>query len=229
LQSEWASSLLDRRQRLTAMAIYEVPWLKNRNWLLRNVVGNWEIAPSYVYESPEYFTAQSAIDSNLNGDAGSDRTIVNPSGAADTASDVYGLDRNGNRIGVSSPASQINQVVAWVAMNSNARYIRAGYGVLPNGGRNTEPTRPIDNVDITFLKRFQISERFHLELAAQAYNLFNHPQFVPGFVDNVNAVVTAYTPGVHNYVTAGNPAFGNAESVFSSNPRVVQVFTKFNW
>jgi hypothetical protein len=193
------------------------------------VAGNWEIAPSYVYESPEYFTVQSAIDSNLNGDSASDRTIVNPSGVAHTASDVYGLDRNGNRISISSPASQTNKVVAWVAVNPNARYIRAGYGVMPNGGRNTEPTRPINNVDLTLLKRFHISERFHLELAAQAYNLFNHAQFVPGFIDNVNSVVTAFSPGVHNYVTAGNRAFGDPETAFSSNPRVIQIFTKFVW
>jgi hypothetical protein len=192
------------------MAIYDAPWFKNRSWLFRNVAGNWEIAPSYVYESPEYFTVQSATDSNLNGDSASDRTIVNPSGVAHTASDVYGLDRNGNRISISSPASQINKVV-----------------VVPDGGRNTEPTRPINNVDLTLLKRFHISERFHLELAAQAYNLFNHAQFVPGFIDNVNSVVTAFSPGVHNYVTAGNRAFGDPETAFSSNPRVVQIFTKF--
>jgi len=229
LQSEWASSLLDRRHRVTAMAIYDATWFKHRGWMLRNLAGNWEIAPSYVYESPEYFTVQSAVDSNLNGDSASDRAMVNPSGVAHTSSDVYGLDRLGNRISISAPTSQINQVVAWVATNPNARYIRAGYGVLPNGGRNTEPTRPIDNFDLTVMKRFHLSERFHVEVAAQAYNLLNHAQFVPGFIDYVNAVSTAFTPGVHSYVTAGNRSFANAEATFSSNPRVMQLFTKLVW
>jgi hypothetical protein len=67
------------------------------------------------------------------------------------------------------------------------------------------------------------------EISAQAFNLLNHAQFVPGLVDSVNAVVTAYTPGVHNYVTAGSPAFGDAEATFSSNPRVVQLVAKFVW
>ena len=229
LGPEWASSLLDRRHRLTTMVLYDAPWFKSRSWSMRNLLGNWEFAPSYIYESPEYFTVQSAIDSNLNGDSASDRAMVDPAGIAHTSSDVYGLTRNGDRIGISSPTAQINQVVAWVAMNPNARYIRAGYGVLPNGGRNTEPTRPINNFDLTVLKRFHLSERYHVELAAQAYNLLNHPQFVPGLIDNVNAVVTAYTPGVHNYTTAGNRSFANAEATFSSNPRVVQLFTKFIW
>jgi hypothetical protein len=229
LGPEWATSMLDRRHRFTAMAIYVSPWLRHSNWFNRNILGNWEFAPTYVYESPEYFTAQSAIDSNLNGDSAGDRAWVNPNGVAHTASDIYGLDRQGNRVSVSAPSAQLNQVVAWVAMNPNARYVRAGFGVLPTAGRNTEPTRPINNVNLTLMKRIPLTERVRLEVAGQAFNLFNHAQFVPGFVNSINSVVTAYTPAVHNYVTAGNPAFGDAEAAFSSNPRVIQILAKLVW
>ena len=229
LRPEWAASMLDRRHRFTAMAVYTTPWLRQSNWFNRNILGNWEVAPTYVYESPEYFTVQSAIDSNLNGDSAGDRASVNLNGVAHTASDVYGLDRAGNRISVSAPATQLNQVVAWVATNPSARYVKAGFGVLPNAGRNTEPSRPINNVNLTVLKRLALTERLRLELACQAFNVFNHAQFVPGFVNSINSVVTAYTPGVHNYVTAGNPAFGDTESTFSSNPRVIQIVAKITW
>ena len=30
--------------------------------------GNWEIAPTYTYESPEYVTVLSGVNSNLNGE-----------------------------------------------------------------------------------------------------------------------------------------------------------------
>ena len=64
---------------------------------MRNIVGNWEIAPIYTYESASrYYTVQSGIDSNLNGDAWPDRVIVNPAGAAHTGSDVYAVNRGGN-------------------------------------------------------------------------------------------------------------------------------------
>lgn len=227
LGSEWGTSMLDRRHRFTMMAIYSSSWLRRGNWFSKNILGNWQFAPSYVYESPEYFTVQSAIDSNLNGDSAADRAWLNPAGIAHTASEVYGLDRKGNRI--SPSAAEVNQVVAWVAVNPNARYVRAGYGVLPNVVRNTEPTRPINNVDLAVIKRLPITERLRLELAGQAFNVLNHAQFVPGLVNSVNSVVTAYTPGVHNYVTAGNPAFGNAEATFSSNPRTVQIVAKLIW
>jgi hypothetical protein len=229
LGPEWATSMLDRRHRLTAMAVYDSPWLKHSNWLARNIVGNWQFAPSFVYESPEYFTVQSAIDSNLNGDSAGDRAWVNPNGVAHTASDIYGLDRQGNRISVSAPGTLTDTVVAWVAVNPTAQYIRAGYGVVPTGGRNTEPGRPINNFDFTLMKRLPVVEKLRLELAGQAFNVLNHAQFVPGFVDSVNSVVTAYTPGVHNYVTAGNAAFGDTEGTFSSSPRVFQIVAKFVW
>lgn len=229
LRPEWATSMLDRRHRFTVMAIYESQWLNHSTWFKRNLLGNWQFAPTYVYESPEYYTVQSGFDSNLNGDSAADRAWVNPAGKAHTGSDVYGLDRYGNRVSITAPPAQVNEVVAWVAVDPNARYVRAGYGVLPTAGRNTEPTRPINNVNLSVVKRIRFRERTRIELAGQLFNLFNHPQSVPGFVNSVNSVVTAYTPAVKNFVTAGNPAFGNADAAFSSNPRVIQIVAKLVW
>src|SRR5208337_3799223 len=109
-------------------------------------------------------------------------------GAAGTGTAVYGLDKNGNRIAYNASTASVNTVVAWVAINPNARYIQAAVGALANAGRNTEATRPIDNIDFTILKRFQIKEKARLEFSAQAFNLFNHPEFTPGSLNDVGAV-----------------------------------------
>ena len=232
LTPDKASSLLDRRQRFSFAAICDAPWYKRHpNWFIRNLVGNWEVAPIYIYETPEYFTVQSGIDSNLNGDSAGDRTIVNPAGVASTGSDVYGLDRSGNRIAVTAPAAQISNVVAWVATNPNARYIRAGYGAYANAGRNTESIRPINNLDLTLMKRFNITERLHLELSAEALNLFNHPQYIPGTVDQAQLPnnFDIFTPGVKSFATVSSQTFNNPVATFSSNPRSMLVVVKFNW
>ena len=56
---------------------------------MRNLVGNWTVAPIYTYESPEYATVLSDINSNLNGDSTAiDRTIINPNGIKGTATTV---------------------------------------------------------------------------------------------------------------------------------------------
>jgi hypothetical protein len=224
---EWATSALDRRHRFTLTAMYDAPWFKGGNWFMRNLVGNWEIAPIYTYESPEYFTPQSGIDANLNGDSAPDRGIINPSGVAHTGTGVYGLTANGTRVNLTTPASA-DMVVAWVAINPNARYIQAGYGAYANSGRNLEPTRPINNVDLTLMKRFSVTERLHLELYGQAFNVFNHPQFVPGAVDDVGRIST-FSPGSRSYVNVANPLFNNPVMAFSSSPRVLQIAAKFIW
>jgi hypothetical protein len=216
--AERSSSALDRRQRFTLAAYYETPWFRNSNWMMKNLVGNWTVSPIYTYEAPEYVTVQSGLDSNLNGDSASDRTIINTAGQANIGS------------GVTALTNSAGQTVAYLANNPNARYIVAGAGAYANGGRNTLAGRPINNVDVNLLKNFAIRERWHLQLSAQFFNVLNHAQFVPGFVSRAdNPVVLNNTPAVRNYLTPGNALFNNPEAVFSSNPRNVQVAMKLTF
>ena len=228
LRADRASSALDRRHRFTWTMIYDVPWFKNSNWFAKNIIGNWEIAPLYIYESPEYADVQSGVDSNLNGDSAGDRAIVNKNGTPGTGSGVTPLGRDGQVLKAGNPG-----IVAYVAVNPNAQYIQAALGALPTGlssgaGRNTIATRPINNWDATFLKRFYFTERMHIELLGQFLNLFNHPQFTPGILDQVNSIGQTGT-GVRSYLNPANKAFNNPEVTFGSNPRTIQVAAKFIW
>ncbi len=138
LSTEKASSALDHRQRFTLNLLYDAPWFKNsNNWMLKNLAGNWQVAPIYTFESGELFTPQSGVDSNLNGDSAPDRTIVNPAGVSGTASTVVGLSSTGATLPNGNP-----NIVAYLAKNPNARYIQAGMGAFANAGRNTEPAGP---------------------------------------------------------------------------------------
>jgi len=220
LSSEWASSILDRRQRLTISPIFDFKPFSRRGWALKNIVGNWSFAGTYTYESPEYGTVQSGVDSNLNGDNQTDRAIVNPNGIAGIGSGVQGYDRNGNPVASSSPA-----IVAYVANNSNARYIVAGLGAYANGGRNTIPFDPINNIDASVRKVFNITEQKRFEIGAQFYNLLNHPQFVPGYLSDV-----APSPSTNRaFLTPGNASFGQYQQFFSSNSRVIQLSARFTF
>ena len=81
LPAERGNSIIDHANRITIAAIYDAPWYKgSSNWLKKNVLGNYEIAPVYTYESGQWGTVQSAVDSNLNYDSAGDRVIFNPSG-----------------------------------------------------------------------------------------------------------------------------------------------------
>ena len=152
MRAEWASSALDRRLRFTIAPVYDFQPFHNGSYLLKNVVGNWNLSMSYTFQSPEYATVQSGVDANLNGDA-LDRSIINPSGDAHTGSDVTGLNAAGQAVDAGSPS-----IVAYVANNPNARYIVAGLGALSNSGRNTFPLDHTNNFDAQIKKRLKFGE-----------------------------------------------------------------------
>lgn len=215
---EWASSLLDRRHRASLAWEYETPWLAtNANPLLRNAAGNWLFTGAWIYETPEYATPQSAMDANLNGDAATDRVVLNNSGNRSISSDVTALTslRNGS-----------TQTVAYAVNDPNAYYVRARPGMYTASARNILPMRPIDNFDISIGKVVPFNEHYRVELRVDMYNAFNHPQYIPGRPDRVSADSHS---GETNYLTPGNPQFAQWDQVYSSNPRQLQITAKFKF
>jgi hypothetical protein len=213
LRPERASSALDRRHRLTINGLWEVPFFKGSNsWMARNLIGNWRWVGTYTYESPEYVEAQSGIDSNLNGDSAGDRTVLNPTGDAHKGSDVTEL------------TNSAGQIVAYQAVDPTARYITAGLGALATAGRNTIPTRPINNFDMSIGKRFNITESKSIEFRADASNIFNHPQYTPGYVNSVRLTSQTTT---RSFLLPSNSTFQDWSGNFPSNARNMQLVLRF--
>jgi hypothetical protein len=223
LRAEWASSALDRRHRFTITPLYDFKPFQNGNWFMKNVVGNWNISGTYTYQSPEFATVQSGVDSNLNGDA-LDRTIVNPAGDPRVGSGVTGYNAAGK-------VSTGNDIVAYVANKPNARYIVAGLGAYATGGRNTFALDSTNNWDFALVKRVNITERFRFDVGAQAFNLFNHAQFVGSFINDVNPYGTASVS--RSFLVPSSSQFGQYNQgtpqvgFFPSNARTVQLVAHF--
>jgi hypothetical protein len=216
LGQDKAASALDRRHRLTFSWTYEPQWYKTASsWAMKNLVGNWRWTGSYTYESPEFVTVQSVQDSNLNGDSAGDRVVVNPAGSANTGSDVTAL-RN-----------SAGQIVAYQATDPTARYIRAGLGVFPNAGRNTLATRPIDNFDMSFAKRFTVREGQTLEFRGDFGNIFNHAQYVPGYINSVR-LNSSYTT-TRSFLNPASSDFAKWDEIFNSNARSVQLALRYTF
>ena len=226
--ADYSRSALDATHRLTAEAVYDLPFFKHSNFLLKNTLGNWEVSPIYTYQSPEYATVLSGDNANLNTDSGAaiDRTIINPNGVKGTSSKVTGV-YSSNPTLVALCGTGVTQctadLVGYTAVNPNAYYIQAGLGTLPNASRNTLPIRPIDNFDLSALKRINFTDRYAFEFQAEAFNVLNHAQYIPGSVDTINA--QGFTSN-YNFQTVGSNAFGQAQKIFSNNPRVMQLTAK---
>jgi Carboxypeptidase regulatory-like domain len=230
LSADRANSILDHRHRLTLAMIYDEPFFKNGNFFLKNTLGNWEIAPIYTYQSGQWVTAQSAIDSNLNGDTAGDRVILNPNGVSGTGSGVIPLCTSAVvscPTTVSGANSHSAGVVGYLALTPNAQYVEAGYGALANVGRNTLQLAPINDIDLTALKRFSITERFRIEFQVQAFNVFNHPQYVAGFLNDVAPIPNPGFIGSQRAILEPqSPDFNRPATQFSSNARTLQLALK---
>jgi hypothetical protein len=214
MQNERARSFLDRTHRFTMSWVWEMPFLRGRNWVLSNVVGNWLIGGMYTYESPQYATVQSSLDSNLNIDTAGDRAVVNPAG------------REGVGSGVTALTNSAGQTVGYLANNPDARYIRAGLGVFPNAGRNTLPMAPINNWDLNLTKRFAIGETKAFEIRGYFFNVLNHAQYTPGYV---NKVLFKSSNATRNHLVPGHEWFNDPSRVFDSNSRAVQLVARFTF
>ena len=215
MRAERGRSFLDRTHRFTMTWVYEAPWYrKSRQWFRRNLLGNWVLSGMYTAESPQYATVQSGLDSNRNLDGATDRVVVNPNGADRTGSDVTALTNSDGRI------------VGYLADNPNARYVKAGAGVHPNGGRNTLPLRGINNFDVSVSKRFSVGESKAVEFRAAFYNALNHPQFIPGSLSSVRAVSSNIT---RNNLIPGHPLFDRPDQVYASHARDIHLVLRFTF
>ncbi len=219
LRRDRADSALDRRHRFVTSFIYELPWLRNHsNGFVRTVLGGFNFSGTYTAESGQKATVLSGIDSNGNGDAAADRTIRNPNGVRGTGSTVTALTNTAGGI------------VGYLADNPNAEYIRAGAGAASNSARNTLQLPGINNLDFSISKGFKWGESRKISLRADLFNAFNHAQYIPGSPNDVQPVATTAV-GQVNTITAANllTTFNNADRVFSSNPRVIQLGLKFTF
>jgi hypothetical protein len=77
---------------------------------------------------------------------------------------------------------------------------------------------------MSLYKKFSITESKRVEFGVSAFNVFNHAQFVPGQVNNINLTSQIST---RSFLIPGTSDFGNFDSVYSSSPRTVTLVARF--
>jgi hypothetical protein len=247
--AEYSRSALDRPNRLTLVGVYDLPFFKSGNFWERNFLGNYEIAPVYTFQSPQYATVQSVQDANLNNDSASDRVFINPNGIKGTGSGVVALVNtaiscpstttttgvaNGTTTVVKRcTANTIGYTAGSIAgtvftPNTTAYFIQGGLGTLPSATRQDLPTGRVNNLDLSATKRINFTERYKLEIQLQAFNVLNHSQYLPGSLNTVNSIASTGT-GSGNFINVTAPQFNKKQLDFSNNARTLQLAGKFTF
>jgi hypothetical protein len=232
LRPERATSGLDHTHRLVTSWIYELPWFKKSNGLTKTLLDGFNVSGTYTWESGEMMTVRSGSDANQNGDSAGDRAILNPGGTEGVGSAVRALVRTCTSFDPADPTvclqSAASRTVGYAANNAAARYIQAANGAVSNLGRNSFRLPSINNFDISIFKNFRFGESKYFQINANFFNAFNHPQYVPGSVNTVEAVGTTGLTTL-NQVAPLTGDFLQPGRVLSSHPRVIALGARFNF
>jgi len=244
---ERGPSALDIRHKFALSFLYEIPNVPTDHAFVKALAHGWEWGGTYLAESGQPVTPLSGVDSNANGDAAGDRTIINPAGRALTGSSVTpvcnfrpgGATSTGdcdpnhaddNNVG-GDPTPADAFTVGYVADDPTARFIQAGVGALANAGRNTVYTPGLNVWNMSLFKTTKITERFSLQFRAETYNTFNHRNFSIGLPTNNGTIDQTQNPNPlsagYIFVTSGS-LFLNSHQ-FNGGSRTMQLGLRLVW
>ncbi|MBI3473603.1 MAG: TonB-dependent receptor [Candidatus Solibacter usitatus] len=188
-RADRGNSVYDMRHRVTLSYTYQLPWGKGQRWMNRGgianlILGGWQTNGIWIGQTGLPFTVGSQ-----NADTG---------GAGGSRPDFI---RDGTLSG------DQRTILRWFDPTGYATPKQYTFG---NTGRNTLFGPGRTNVDMSLFKDFPIKEEFKVQFRAEAFNVFNHPQF-----GQPNASVE-------------NSQAGRITSLVG-NPRQLQVALRVQW
>jgi hypothetical protein len=181
--AERGRSNFDVRHRLSLSYSYALPFRKPGEGFVANLVNGWETFGIVTLQSGRPFTV--ALLSEID-NSGTGRSILG-----------FGANDRPNVVGspeLSNPTTQ-----QWF---NTAAFAFPAPGTFGNAGRNILDGPGFQNVNMSLLKNTRFNERVNLQFRAEAFNLFNHPNF--NLPDNF----------------LGSPTFGRITS--ARDPRHIQ-------
>jgi hypothetical protein len=173
------------RHRLVLSPIWQLPLGKGQRFLngggfTNAIAGGWELAGIITFQSGFPFTVLSNQDfSNTGSTSPRPDRICNGSGPK-TVEEWYD--------------------VSCFTTDALAQALASGRPRFGNSGRNILTGPGLQQWDVSLIKRTQITERLNLEFRAEAFNLFNHPNFYFGSGNN-----TIGTAEAGQITSAGSP------------------------
>lgn len=192
LRSERGRSNFDVRHRLSFSYTYDLPFGHGRQYLADNgwvttLLSGWQTFGILTFQSGAPFTV--ALLSEID-NSGTGRSLL-------------GFGANDRPNVVRNPTLSNPTPERWF---DTTAFVFPAPGTFGNAGRNILDGPGYQNFNASLVKRTAITERLNLQLRAEVFNLFNHPNF--GFPDNF----------------LGSPSFGRITT--ARDPRHIQFGAK---
>ncbi len=192
LRAERGRSNFDVRHRLSASYSYDLPFGKGQRYFsddgwVSTILSGWQSFGIVTLQTGRPFTVALLSDIDISG----------------TGRSILGFGANDRPNVVGNPNLSERTPERWF---NTAAFAFPAPGTFGNVGRNTLDGPGYQNVNVSLLKNTNLSEQLNLQLRAEFFNLFNHPNF--NLPDNF----------------LGSPTFGRIGS--ARDPRHVQFGVK---
>jgi hypothetical protein len=156
--AERGRSNFDVRHRLSVSYSYALPLGKGLQGWTSTLLSGWETNGIVTLQSGRPFTV--ALLSEID-NSGTGRSILG-----------FGANDRPNLVG--NPELSSRTPERWF---NTAAFAFPAPGTFGNAGRNILDGPGFQNVNASLVKNTALSERFNLQFRAEAFNLFNHPNF----------------------------------------------------
>ena len=183
LAAEWSLADFDRTHISMSNFLYELPFFRRQDTTAKKVFGGWSIAGIVTFQSGRSGGATLAGDPGRVGGGGPQRPNL-----------------------VGEPNSGPQTLEQWFNTSAFEQPVRGTFGNAPRA-----PIRlpGLANFDLTLAKNTQLTERVRLQLRAEFFNAFNHPQW--------NGVALGFNNSIFGRVTSAH------------DPRIMQIGLKLSF
>ena len=217
-----ASSSFDVRQQLNVGYVYDLPFFKNHG-LSHTLLGSWQWSGIASYASGTPFSIVNTVAPTDNAGAGN--------GVSSAAAPVPGsfADKIGNpNSGI--PPTEVSgggSTYGPYLYNPNA-YTQPRGLTFGDSGRNSLRNPHRTNFDMALFKRFAVTESKAFEFRAEAFNVFNHTEWLPIYGD-AGAGANITSSGTNEYAGpyTGPGSTNQFQALGAHNARILQLGAKF--
>jgi hypothetical protein len=221
LRANYGNSDQDQRNVFVASAVYSLPFGrgqmfgKNVNRAMDEVIGGWQLNTIINLASGN------PMDLNTTGSPGTIDNRPDLISFQKVPRELLGSTTNSNN------RTFFTGVFGTPPINSSQVFVRPG-----TLGRNFFSGPGYKTMDLGVFKGFHITERVMFEFRAQAYNLFNTPQFNNPDTDirdgvNIPGSTTIFTTGAN--ATGANNGFGSISSIRLNSERQLELAAHINF
>jgi hypothetical protein len=201
-----ASSSFDQRHVLNLSYVYDLPFFKQPG-LANKVLGGWQLSGITTFSTGTPYGVVFA------GDNAGVANGVGSTSRPDLVGDPYAIQQSS--LDQNSP------------LFANPLAFAPPVGLtFGNSRRNLLNNPHRTNFDFSLFKHLKLGERYAFEFRAEAYNIFNHTQWLPVSGD---AGSGASNNAAGNNTFSDDPTSGFLRTTGAHNPRILQLGAKFSF